>query len=137
MTAANQQIVTAFEELNLTPEQISEAFGFNILAVKSVLSQFSSKFKSAVKSSKNSGFTDDEAEEMYSIILNLARYSDDENLQYKAACRIIDDKKGRLDIVNNQPGLQINVVTFNEQMQKALNAERRTLEIKDVEEVAA
>ena len=128
MTAANQQIVTAFEDAGLTPEQIAEDLEFDLLAVKAILTQYSTKFRSESKKDDALAFKIDEAEEMKSIILGLARYSDDEHLQFKAAKFVLEDKKGRLDLNTKVPGLQINVVTFNEQMKRALQAEQRTLE---------
>lgn len=108
----------------MTPEEISQEFGYELMAVKAALLQCSAPFRKEAKKDA-AVFSDEEAEEMKSILLNLARYSDDENLQFKAAKYIRDDHKGRLDIAKTMPGLNISVIAFNEQMKKAYAAINR------------
>ena len=130
MTAHNEQIVTAFEVNGLEPEQIADAFGLDVLAVKSVLLQNSSIYRKDSKKDERLQFTEGEAEEMKTIILNIARYTeDDPNLQFKAAKFILEDKKGRLDAQatgKQMNQFNFNVLRFEEQMKKALEARERT-----------
>lgn len=130
MTAANEQIVAAFEDSGMSPEDIATSLGFDILAVKAVLLQNCPSYRKSAKKDDALQFTENEAEEMKGIILNIARYEeDDQNLKFKAAKFILEDKKGRLDIGKQMNTLNINVLDFNEQMKRALEAERRTLSV--------
>lgn len=129
MTASNHQIIEAYETLNMAPEAIAEEFDFDLGMVKAALSQFSSKYRLAAQSNSTLRQTDIEVEEMETIILNIARYTEDEHLQFKAACRVVDERKGRLDAVKQTNGLQINVVQINAQMEKALNAVNRSKQL--------
>lgn len=132
MTAANEQIVSAFEDSGMSVDEIAQGLGFDIIAVKAVLMQHSPIYRKQSKKEDALQFTEDEASEMKGIILNIARYEeDDQNLKFKAAKFILEDKKGRLDIGKQMPALNINVLSFNEQMKKALAAEQRTLQIEN------
>lgn len=127
MSGENQQIITAFEDLGMSPEEIAEDRGFELVFVKSILMQCSSLYRKASKQDSALEFTEREAEEMKGIILNLARYSDDDpHLQFKAASFILNDKKGRLDGGRQLSDRQAPVIQFNIQMQKALAAKERT-----------
>jgi hypothetical protein len=141
MTAANLQIVQSFDELNMTPEQIAEDTGFDLVTIKSILTQFSSIYRKEMKTNVSLQYNDDEAQEAKSVILNCMRYaetpsgSEDFNLKFKAACRVVDEKQGRLDIQKQMQGININVLQFNQQLEKARMAKERTLsKIKDIEE---
>lgn len=129
MTAASQQIVTAFEDVGLTPEAIAAEYEYEVSVVKATLAQYSSKYRSAATKDDDLGFKDDEAKEMQDIILQIARYSEDDNLRFKAARYVRDDKKGRLDLIKQLPGLNISVLAFNAQMQKANEAIARAKQI--------
>ena len=129
MTAGNLSIVQSFESLGMTPEEIAEAEELDLSAVKGILMQNSSKYRKACKKEVDFCFNDDEALAAKQVMVNLMRYSDDENLQFRAAKYLLDDKKGRLDVVQQQTGLNINVLQFNEHMQQALAAVQRSKEL--------
>lgn len=138
MTAANQQVINAFEQLGMSPEEIAEDQDLDIVAVKSILAQFSSLFRKQAKGDKDAsvGFTEDQHQMAVDVIAQLAAYSEDERVKLRAAQFIRDDKKGRRDLVN-MAGLNINVLTFNQTMQKALAAKNRAknAEVLNVEKV--
>lgn len=125
MTAANMQIVTAYEVNGLTPEQIADLEGYDVGAVKSVLMQFSSAYRKAVKKGEEDGFSEDEEMRARQVIAQLAQYAEDDNLRFRASKYIRDDKKGRLDVVKKQKGLNINVLMINAEIQKATQAIER------------
>lgn len=130
MTAANEQIVAAFEDSCMSPEDIAQSLGFDLLAVKAVLLQNCPSYRKSAKKDDALQFTENEAEEMKGIILNIARYEeDDQSLKFKAAKFILEDKKGRLDIGKQMNTLNINVLDFNAQLKKAIEAEKRTLSV--------
>lgn len=139
MTAANQQIVTAFEETGMTPEEISQELGYELAAIKSILMQSSSVYRKICRKDEDAdtNFTEEEHTMARQVIANAARYSEDENLKFRAACYIRDDKKGRLDTIKANTGLNINVVMFNEQIAKARKAKDRALEGRVIEALPA
>ena len=129
MTSANEQVITAFEVNGMSPEEIALDLDLDLLAVKAILHQNSSDFRKAAKDDDTLQFKTSEAEEMKAIILNIARYEeDDQHLKFKAAKFVLEDKKGRLDVGkelgHNTFNFQIN--NFKEQMAKALQAAERT-----------
>lgn len=126
MTAANQQIITAFEELDMTPEEIAAEQDLELLSVKAILMQFSSVYRRQCKKQDDFNFTDEEEVMARQVIASLARYSDDERVKLRAAIYVRDDKRGRLDVLKNMNGLNINVISFNEQMKKAIAAKNRS-----------
>ena len=130
MTALNEQIVTAYEDNNMTISEIAEDFEMDELVIKATLLQCSSLYRKASKQDSDLGFSEQEAVDMKNIIVSLARYAEDPNLQFRAARYVLDDKKGRLDMGMQLKHVNVNVVTFNEQMSKALKAAQRTIDIK-------
>ena len=122
MTAANQQIVTAYEDLQLSPEEIAAEQGYDIAAVKSVLLSSSVLYRKAVKKEPELGFNDQQHQDAIAVISSIMQYSEDENLKLRAATFIRNDIKGRLDVNKNgsMTGLNINVTMMQEQMHKAL-----------------
>lgn len=140
MTAANQQIITAFEDLQLTPEEIAREQELEITAVKAVLMQFSSVYRKMCKVESDSeaefNFKDHELAVANQSIAELAAYAENEAVRLKAAIYLRDDRKGRLDAVKTLSGLNINVLTINEQMKKAMAAIQRSKGVViDAEEV--
>lgn len=135
MTACNQQIVTAFEQLQMTPEEIAEDQDLDLASVKSILMQSSSQYRKACKTDDELNFTDDELTRANQVILNIAQYAEDERTRLRAAIYIRDDKKGRLDVVKAMTGLNINVLTFNQHMQEALEAMKRAKTISNAKPV--
>lgn len=133
MTAGNQQIVSAFEDLQMTPAEIAEDQDLELSAVHAVLLQFSSVFRKANGKTVAEEFTDEEHQMARDVIVTTARYSEDERLRLKAAAYIRDDKKGRLDAIKNSFGaVNFNVLSFNEIMRKAVNAKNKAKGIIDV-----
>lgn len=108
MTGSTQQIVTAYEDNNMSVEQIIEAFDneFDAVAIHAVLSQFSGKYRNdnASKSKsdevKTPGFTEDDEELALRTIRSLAEYAEDENLRGRMAMFMREDRRGRRDAVS-------------------------------------
>jgi len=132
LTAASQQIVSAFETLGLSPEVIADQFDFDPTVVKATLMQFSAVYRQAAKGDSELDFNETEAKEARDVIMQIARYAEDDNLRLKAARYIRDDKKGRLDFGQQMKGLNINVLQFNAQMQKAIEATHRAKQLSTV-----
>lgn len=118
MTAANTQIVVAYEQLGLTPEQIAESQQLELESVKATLMQFSSAYRKAAKQDDQLNFSEDELVRANQTIAQIMQYAEDDHLRLRAARYIRDDKKGRLD-VTQMKGLNINVLQFNTVLQRA------------------
>jgi hypothetical protein len=140
MTAVNTQVVTLFEDARLSPEQIAEDLGYDLVAVKATLLQFSSVYRATVKKEDKDEecpqCSDAELDEMFDVIKNHARYAENEAVSLKAACRIIDEKKGRLGKVNEVRAANFNLIQFNQTLIENRRNREKILERK-VEELVA
>ena len=127
MTAINQQIISSFEELGMSPEEIAEDQNLDLVSVKAILMQNSFLYRKKCKKGEDDfNFSDEELQAANQTIVSLMRYSEDENLKARLARYIRDDKKGRLDVVKSMTGLNINVLAFNEQIKKAMEIVNKT-----------
>lgn len=126
MTSIQQEIVTCYETLGMTIEQIAEDTGAEIAAVKAILLQCSSTYRKDAKSDDKLNFTEDEAEACKKIIMGIARHSEDEHLQFKAARYVLDVKTNRIEAGKQLNTVTFNAIYFNEQMQRALKAAQQT-----------
>lgn len=102
------------------------------LSVKAVLMQYSVKYREDIKEQNKGcdsgdplGFSDDEALIAKNAIVSILQSTDDDYLKFRAAKRIIDEKKGRLDAAKDLRGLNIltNLVEFNNKI-RAIAAAR-------------
>ena len=118
LTGANSQILEAYENLGMSPEEISDDLDYDIVAVKATLMQFSSKYRSACQVTPNLDFSIDEQLAAKQTMVELMRNTEDEYLRARLAMKIRDDGKGRLDIGIGR-GLNINVNLFNMQLKQA------------------
>lgn len=137
MTASNQVIVTAYEDLGMTPEQIAEQESFDLTSVKSILMQCSTLYRKAMKKDASLDFTDEEAQEAKSILVSIMRYSEDEYLKARIASRLIDDKKGRLDVGKQMTGLNVHVNLFAQHMKQALEQVERAKQLNSTNRAAS
>ncbi len=128
MNLSATEIVTSFETLGMSVEQIADDTGFDPSAIKAILLQSSSMYRKDAKKDDSLQFTEDEASECKKIIFDLARHSEDEYMQFKAARYVLDSKTGRLDIGKNLQQINFNAIDFNIQMTKAMKAARATEE---------
>lgn len=140
MTAVNTQVVTLFEEARLSPEQIAEDLGYDLVAVKATLLQFSSVYRALVKKEDKNDecpqVSDSELDEMFDIVKNKARYAENEAVSLKAACRIIDEKKGRIGKMGEVRGANFNLIQFNQTLIDNRRAKEKIL-VRKVEELVA
>lgn len=127
LTGANKQIITAYEVEGMTAEQIAESLDFDVVAVKATLLQFSPKYREDVKEDVSLDFTVDEQLEAKNAMIRLMRSSEDDYLVARLACKIRDDGKGRLDVNANMKGLNVNVVLFNERLERAKEVKLKAL----------
>ncbi len=136
MAPANQQIVTAYEECGMSPEDIAQDLGFELSAVKMILLQHSQAFSDAALTRANDAETGKTVvvfnEDVFSksdfaaATATMARLLDAEveSVRFKAAEYIINEVKGRNDVkalVSNN----FNLVMVSETMRKAREAMNR------------
>lgn len=133
---ANLSVVLKYEQLQMTPEQIAIDENLELLAVKAILMQNSGKYRHDCKVNHNLEFSDEQHKDAIKTIYRLMMSTEDENLKGRLACYIRDDKKGRRDnIPNSFRGMNINILSFNEDLRKAMSAcvDVATLENKSIE----
>lgn len=122
MTASCQQIVTCYDELGMSIDEIVAAGHGDALAIKAVLMQFSPKYKldigDPVKKADLS-FSDEEALAAKQTIAYAAQFAEDEHLKFRAAQFVLQDKKGRLDVAKGIKNLNISLNTFMVHLEKA------------------
>lgn len=128
MTGEVAQIVKSYENLHLSLEDIAKDSGFPVDEIKSVLLQYSVLYRKEMKAGNNfKDYTDEEALAAKHAIVSIMQSTDDDNLKFRAAKLIRDDKLGRKDIAKNMKGLNVNVFLFNEQMKRARISSERTI----------
>lgn len=120
IAASSQSIVTLYEVEGMSPEEIAFSEEYELTAIKATLLQFSSKYKEAIKANIEEGFTENEEKAARQVIAQLSQYAEDDNLRFRAAKYVRDDKLGRLDILKKTNGLNINLLMINGAFQKAL-----------------
>lgn len=141
MTDGNAQIVAAYEVCNLTPEEISREYGYDLTAVKMVLTQCSRQFVNQFCGRDASKEEDKEADALFTkedmrnaadVYRTLSREAESEVVRLKASEFIINERKGRNDVKVIQNAPKVNIVMINEQIIRA-----REMVMRDRERVAA
>ena len=142
MQAELESIKTGYETLGLSPEDIASDRNLDIASVKAALLQCSRKYR------RDIGAVDDDAEKakldfdtndlsaVNDVIRQLAFYGESEEMRFKAATYIRDDKKGRKELRTVLGGNTFNILAFNENMAKVReSAERMKLQVMDAQTV--
>ena len=119
MTAASQQIITCYEELGMSIDEIAAAGHGDPVAIKAVLLQWSQKYREEMKVNKAIDFTEEDHDQVLAVIRNAALFAEDEHLRFRAAKYIRDDKKGRLDLNKGLKNLNISLQTFTLHLERA------------------
>ena len=139
MAPANTQIVTAFEEAGMTPEEISQELGYDLSAVKYALMTGSPKFCDASMTRANEAdgevtiktintqptFDDHDMRMAKSVIKELMETSEVDVVRLRAAVFVIDEAKGRNDLKALQ-NTGFNVTEVQKVMARAREAMNRT-----------
>lgn len=134
MGATDLQLKVAYEQNGMTPAQIAEDQGFDIVAVKAKLMQISSKYrKDCGHESEDDvlNFSDDDLNKVNQVILETALCAEtyDGQIDYKtrlaAAIYIRDDKKGRKDIRQHIQNQQFNIFDINASLQQMREGAQR------------
>lgn len=118
-----EQMRLSYENLGMSPEEISEDRGLDLTAVKAGLMQCSPAYRKACGQEEGEddtlNFSDDDLRRVNGVIKEIALSSEDDGLRLKAAMYIRDDKKGRKEVIKQVGSMQFNILQFNESMRKA------------------
>jgi len=128
MSAEISGIISAYTE-GLTPEQIAEDRDLDIVAVKACLMQNSAQYRKDCgkedEAEDNLNFSNEELRRANEVIFGLAIAAESEELRFKAATYVRDDKKGRKEVVKAVAGQQFNIMMINEKMAQVRDAANR------------
>lgn len=119
MTSLEQQVISAYDECDLSVEEILAEFeGLERESVLVTLQKYSSKYKDGVKSGEEKNIlTEDEMESLKSVLMNLALGSQCEAVQFSAAKFMFNEGKGRNNPQKNiGRSLTVNILQLNEQL---------------------
>lgn len=142
MTSANIQIVAAYEQAGLSPQDISEQFGWEVEAVKAVLMSCSPKFYKLVVAQQKATedpspkiaseeaplFNAQEVDEAKRAIANLVTSTEDDHIKLMASKFVINEAKGRHD-VKTLKHATFNISLINERMLKAKQVQQEAIEM--------
>jgi hypothetical protein len=136
MSGEAESIKVAYEQLQMTPDEIAEDRQLEVGSVKASLMATSSIYRKACgnedEDEDNLNFSEQDLADVNAVILQIAKYAEDPNLKLKAAMYIRNDKKGRLEPVKQLANQSFNVLMFNESMQKIREAKKNQLKTIDV-----
>lgn len=137
MAPANCQIVTAYEECDMTPEEISREMGYDLSAVKYALMSGSSKFCDSALTKANDAegnpqlsladsplFDDNVLREAKGVMRELMNSSEIDMVRLRAATFVIDEAKGRNDLKALKE-TKLNITVVSETMIRARQAMAR------------
>jgi hypothetical protein len=127
--AATLQIKRAYEDEHLTPEEIAEDLGWDVIAVKSALIGNSSAYRKACNAEPPDesvlNFSDEELLSANRVIVECAQGAclpsgdPDWRVRLNAAQYIRDDKKGRKEVRNAIANTTNNVMIVSDALRSA------------------
>jgi hypothetical protein len=143
ISALDTQVLTAYETLGMSPEEIAGELQINLEAVIYSLSSNSPSYRKFVRDSEKANSTggsqittpvegalvsttipndvsDAESQEMLEIMKQIARAGDNEDTRFKAAKYIFEEKKGRNAAVVERIGSGLSLAHLNNAIQDAV-----------------
>lgn len=122
----NTQILAAYEQNGLTPEEIANNLGYTEEAVRKILIIESSTYRRDIKGVENQDITKEETSEMLEIIKYIARKHKTElpGAALKAAIYLHNEGKGRNNLKAMMGG-GININIINQRIAGMKAAKRR------------
>lgn len=133
LTNEHEAIRVCYEDEKFSVEQIASDRGMEVAVVKAALMAASSQYRKQFKKDDEDeieDFSSQDLRDANNTIRYLNNHAETEELRFKAATYIRDDKKGRKEVVKTlqQP---FNLLVFNEAMQTARQAreERRSINV--------
>lgn len=123
MSSDNIQIVHAYENLGLSPEEIARELDLEVPAVKAVLRSHSGSYRLQLKDHREL-FTAEDEELAAGVLRELMVESEEDSIRLKSAQYILDVKSGRLSSPAINNNTQVNITVINERMKNAREALR-------------
>lgn len=143
MTEIAAQLVALYEEHEVTPIALARDFGYEEQAVRMVLLQNSKKYREQVEGKNGSKeeeeqlFSDDDMRNAAEHIRTLARDSESDVVRMKASEFIINEKKGRHDVVKAlKDAPAMNILVLNQHFAVARNRIAEMKRVKGIENSA-
>ncbi|HTH21165.1 MAG TPA: hypothetical protein VL854_03020 [Nitrososphaeraceae archaeon] len=130
MTARDQQIVTCYEDLNMSLEDISVDSGFDIEAIKSCLIQYSQRYRYNINKEElaETDITDDEFKNIRRVLKSIAITSEDDHLRARVGMFLWDKKRGEGKGGSLKP-INVSINLINQQLKEMKHAkETKTIE---------
>lgn len=124
MSGSQSQIVCAYEVAGMSPEDIAaDMEGYDLASIKAALMNGSSKYRRDCNAETidddQLNFSNDDLQAVNDVILNTAKYAEDEHLRFKAATYVRDDKKGRKEVIRQVANQTFNLLNFNASLEQA------------------
>lgn len=120
---SGKQIVTLYENSGLTIQELATEFEMEEETIKMALLQGSAKYNKEVK--EDTSLFNKEDQETASRVMRELMFSEDDNTKYRAAKFVINESKGRHDIINALKDTKVSAVMINAMMLRA----RETVEM--------
>lgn len=142
-TAIDERIKTLFEQEGLSPEVIATEERLSPVAVKAKLMQISTVYRKAcnaepLETEDGLNFTNGELREANELILETMRCAEtpdgciDWKLRSNMATYVRDDKKGRKELKAAMVNNRFNILSINEDIQRASARAKGIKELVDV-----
>ena len=132
MSNDNTQVIAAYENTKMSADEIADSLGMDLLAVKTILSMESAKYRKDTKED----VTEEELDEMFGVVKDIARSGltrvQQPGVALRAATFLINEKKGRNDPRNLLKGLVgsgITITMINDRLAGMKQAKARTLSL--------
>lgn len=141
ISALDTQVLTAYETLGMSPEEIASELQINLEAVIYSLSSNSPSYRAFIRNSEKANSTggsqittpvegvstttlndvsDADSKEMLEIMKQIARAGDNEDTRFKAAKYIFEERKGRNAAVAERIGSGLSLAHLNNAIQDAV-----------------
>lgn len=130
MSGSDKSIVTMYETLGMSIEEIHQEDGWDLVSIKACLMQNSPVYRERVKCKMEDGFNEQDNRDSLQVVRE-AMHGEDEHVRLRAAIFLREDYKGRRDVkasdLSRMGGITIN--QFNTYLQQANEARERAKSI--------
>lgn len=145
MSGGDQQVIALFEQNGMSPEDIAEALGYDVLAVKTSLASYSVVYRrmmserTPINQTERAGaqtptttvedISDAEFDMIKQGLMSIAMDSSPENTPTRARTLkfLFQEKKGRNSVGKGMQNINVNILTINNGIAQAREAIKRAL----------
>jgi len=126
-STAESQIVAAYEEYDMQPDEIAEMLKWDVKTVRIALAKSSPKFQNELRGEKVEDISDVEYKQILNGYKQLALYSEVDSVRERASKTLIGMKKGWEAFTAPDAGKAINIVQINNNIKIAREEARKIL----------